>query len=307
MYRFLCIFYYYAITTFIMVSSQLTQRIPPDSWDSHMHIVDVENYALDPSATYRPTSHSLEQALTFETSVGLRNIVLVQPSIYGLNNSCLLDGLRELGAERGRGVVAIDPETFDAQELRTWHELGVRGVRLNLQSTGVELDADQLERQLMLYADAVRPLGWVVQVYVPMKLITLLESIVPKLKVKFCIDHLGQPPLKDYQGVAPYDIPGFSSLIRLLKDGHTYVKLSAPYRMSALPDNSDVDPIAKEVIRVAGNSHVVFATDWPHTRFEGLDIKPWMERVLSWCGDDEHLTERLFRGNAEDLWDVKRL
>ncbi|SPJ71505.1 related to TIM barrel metal-dependent hydrolase [Fusarium torulosum] len=289
-----------------MVSSQLTQRIPPDSWDSHMHIVDVENYALDPSATYRPTSHSLEQALTFETSVGLRNIVLVQPSIYGLNNSCLLDGLRELGTERGRGVVAIDPEAFDAQELRTWHDLGVRGVRLNLQSTGVELDADQLERQLMLYADAVRPLGWVVQVYVPMKLITLLESIVPKLKVKFCIDHLGQPPLKDYQGVAPYDIPGFSSLIRLLKNGHTYVKLSAPYRMSALPDNSDVDPVAKEVIRVAGNSQVVFATDWPHTRFEGLDIKPWMERVLGWCGEDEHLIERLFKGNAEDLWDAKR-
>ncbi|KAF5665979.1 tim barrel metal-dependent hydrolase [Fusarium heterosporum] len=290
-----------------MASSQLTQQIPPDSWDSHMHIVDVENYALDPSATYRPTSHSLEQALAFEYSVGLHNIVLVQPSIYGLDNSCLLDGLRALGSERGRGVVAIDPEAFDANELRAWHELGVRGVRLNLQSVGLALDAAQLERQLMLYADAVRPLGWVVQVYVPMDMITLLESIVPKLNVKFCIDHLGQPPLKDYQGAEIYDIPGFSSLIRLLKDRKTYVKLSAPYRMSALSDYSDVDPIAKEVIHVAGKSQVVFATDWPHTRFEGLDIKPWMEKVLTWCGDDDHLKERLFKGNAEDLWDVKRL
>ncbi|KAM0344438.1 hypothetical protein ACHAPU_007622 [Fusarium lateritium] len=290
-----------------MASSQLTKQIPPDSWDSHMHIVDVENYALDPSATYRPTSHSLKQALAFESSVGLRNIVLVQPSIYGLDNSCLLDGLRTLGPERGRGVVAIDPEAFDANELRAWHELGVRGVRLNLQSVGLALEAAQLERQLMLYADAVRPLGWVVQVYVPMDMIALLESIIPKLNVKFCIDHLGQPPLKDYQGAEIYDIPGFSSLIRLLKDGQTYVKLSAPYRMSALSDYSDVDPIAKEVIRVAGKSQVVFATDWPHTRFEGLDIKPWMEKVLTWCGDDDHLKERLFKGNAEDLWDVKRL
>jgi predicted TIM-barrel fold metal-dependent hydrolase len=82
--------------------------------------------------------------------------------------------------------------------------------------------------------------------------------------------------------------------------------LSAPYRIAAQSDYSDLDPIAKEVIRIAGNSHVVFATDWPHTRFEGLDIKPWMKKVVGWCGEDEHLKGRLFRGNAEDLWDVKR-
>ena len=290
-----------------MASPELAQLIPPDSWDSHMHIVDVENYELDPSATYRPTSHSLEQALDFEASVGLQNIVLVQPSIYGLNNSCLLDGLRDLGSERGRGVVAIDPEAYDADELRKWHELGVRGVRLNLQSVGAELNATELEKQLTQYADAVRSLGWVVQVYVPMKMIELLEPIIPKLNVKFCIDHLGQPPLKDNQGVDMYDLPGFPSLARLLKDGLTYVKLSAPYRIAAQADYSDLDPLAKEVIRIAGKSHVVFATDWPHARFEGLDIGPWMEKVVSWCGDDEQLKERLFRGNAEDLWDVKRL
>ncbi|KAF4447420.1 hypothetical protein F53441_9031 [Fusarium austroafricanum] len=289
-----------------MSLSNLTQLIPPHSWDSHMHIIDVENYELDPSAKYTPESHTLDQALTFEASVGLQNIVLVQPSIYGLNNSCLLDGLRALDSERGRGVVTIDPEDFNVDELRSWHELGVRGVRLNLLSNGLEMNAKELERQLTLYADAVRPLGWVVQVYVSMDMVALIEPVVPKLNVKFCIDHLGHPDLKKYQGVAPYDIPGFSSLINLLKNGHTYVKLSAPYRMSKLPDYSDLDPLAKEVIRVAGKSHVVFATDWPHTRFEGLDIKPWMEKVVEWCGDDEHLKERLFRGNAEDLWDVKR-
>ncbi|RYC93097.1 hypothetical protein BFJ63_vAg4232 [Fusarium oxysporum f. sp. narcissi] len=289
-----------------MTSPNLAQRIPPDSWDSHMHIVDVENYTLDASAKYRPTSHTLDQALAFETGVGLRNIVLVQPSIYGLDNSCLLDGLRALGTERGRGVVAIDPEVVNEEELRSWHGLGVRGVRLNILSNELAIDAAELERQLMLYADAVRPLGWVVQVYVPMDMVTLLEPIIPKLNVKFCIDHLGQPPLNKYAGADPYDIPGFTSLINLLKNGQTYVKLSAAYRMSTLPDYSDLNPIAKEVIRVAGKTHVVFATDWPHTRFEGLDIKPWMERVLSWCGDDEHLKERLFRGNAEDLWDVQR-
>ncbi|KAF5027715.1 hypothetical protein F66182_199 [Fusarium sp. NRRL 66182] len=284
--------------------SQL-KRIPPDAWDSHMHIIDPQKYPLDPSATYIPSPHTLSQALTFETSVNIRNIVLVQPSIYGLDNACVLEGLRTLGPERARAVVAFDPEAVDTETLTAWHELGVRGVRLNLQSNEVTVEEEELERQLRAYADAVRALGWVVQVYVPMHMITFLEPIIPTLNIKFCIDHLGYPSLKDQTG-DPYDIAGFSSLARLLKDGHTYAKLSAPYRMSSLPDYSDLDPVAKEVLRLGGKNCLVFATDWPHTRYEGLDIKPWMEKVLGWCGDDEDLIERLFRGNAEDLWDVNR-
>ncbi|KAM5355279.1 hypothetical protein ACJ41O_001925 [Fusarium nematophilum] len=286
--------------------SSLADRIPLGAWDSHMHVLDVENYALSPAAKYRPNSHSLDQALAFEAGVGIRNIVLVQPSIYGLDNTCLIDTLRALGPDRGRGVVAFDPAAMTPDTLREWHALGVRAVRLNVQSHELAVDADYLAEQLRRYADAVRPLGWAVQVYVPMHMITLLEPIVPTLNIRFCIDHIGYPSLKGHQSSDPYDLPGFSSLARLLKDGHTYVKLSAPYRMSLLPDHSDLEPIAREVIRLGGTSRVVFATDWPHTRYEGLDIRPWMETVLDWCGQNEHLIERLFRGNAEDLWDVPR-
>jgi predicted TIM-barrel fold metal-dependent hydrolase len=64
--------------------------------------------------------------------------------------------------------------------------------------------------------------------------------------------------------------------------------------------------MARELLRIAGKTSVVFATDWPHTRFEGLDIRPFIERVIEWCGRDEKLIDRLFRGNAEQLWGVKR-
>lgn len=284
----------------------LAERIPPGAWDSHMHVLDVENYALSPAAMYRPNSHSLEDALSFEAQVGIRNIVLVQPSIYGLDNTCLIDTLRDLGPERGRGVVAFDPPAMTPDTLREWHDLGVRAVRLNVQSNELTVDAQELADQLHEYADVVRPFGWAVQVYVPMHMITLLEPIVPSLNIRFCIDHIGYPSLRGHNSTDPYDLPGFASLARLLKNGHTYVKLSAPYRMSLRPDHSDIEPIAKEVIRLGGTTRVVFATDWPHTRYEGLDIRPWMETVLDWCGDDEYLIQRLFTGNAEDLWDVPK-
>lgn len=282
----------------------LASRIPSGAWDSHMHILDPDNYPLAPTAVYRPSTFSLAQALTFESSVGIRNIVLVQPSIYGVDNTCLLDALQELGSARGRGVVAFDPETVDARTIERWHGLGVRGVRLNVQSNEVTIDEWELADRLRRYADAVRPFGWAVQVYIPMNMITLLEPMIPTLDIRFCIDHIGCPSLANQQSEDPYDLPGFPSLARLLRAGHTFVKLSAPYRMSAVSDYSDIEPVAKEVLRLAGTSRVVFATDWPHTRYESLDIRPWMETVLDWCGDDEYLIQRLFTGNAEDLWDV---
>lgn len=84
------------------------------------------------------------------------------------------------------------------------------------------------------------------------------------------------------------------------------MKLSAPYRISKSQDDwEELRPIAQEILKVAGESRVVFATDWPHTRFEGLDIRPWMELLLELCGENEYLKERLFRENAQDLWGVK--
>lgn len=285
----------------------IAQRIPPDAWDSHMHVVDPDTYPLGPEAAYRPNTYSLQQALAFEATVGIRNIVLVQPSIYGDDNTCTLDALRALGPERGRAVVQFDPATITAAQLREWHQLGVRGVRLNIQSYEREVDAAGLSRALHRYADAVRDLGWAVQIYLPMPLIPLLEPIVPALNVRFCIDHMGHPLLDGQSSTAdPYRLPGFPSLVRLLQTSNTYIKLSAPYRTSKVPDYTDIDPVAKELIKLAGTSRIVFATDWPHTRYEGLDIRPWMETVLGWCGDDDFLRERLFRGNAEDLWDVMR-
>ncbi|KAG9258172.1 amidohydrolase [Emericellopsis atlantica] len=303
----------YTVTTTTTTTTATPQKpvnlpspqIPKDAWDSHMHVID-NRYPLAPDAAYRPNTFTVHDAQRFEAGVGIRNIVLVQPSIYGHDNSCMLDALQALGSHRARAVVAFDPETTSHEQLLAWHEMGVRGVRLNICSYGKQVEPGDIERLLRQYADAVRPLNWVVQVYIPMALISQLEPIVPTLNVRFCIDHLGQPDLDDATTCDPYQIPGFASLARLLQGGHVFVKLSAPYRLSRLDDQRDLEPVAKEVIRLGGKSRVVFATDWPHTRYEGLDIRPWIEKVIKWCGNDGVLVDRLFRGNAEDLWSVTR-
>lgn len=227
-----------------------------------MHIVDASKYPLSPSAIYKPSKHTIAQAVAFETSVGASNVVIVQPSIYGYDNSCLLDSLRTLGPSIARGVVAFDPDTTTIATLRQWHELGVRGVRVNLQSTSKSMSHDEMGSVLRTYADIVRPLGWVIQVYIPMVMTEALEQIVPDLGVRVCIDHMGSPGIpSNTSDLDPYSLDGFASLVRLLQAGNTWVKLSAAYRFSK--NVGDVELIAKELLRVAP-SRILFATDWPH-------------------------------------------
>ena len=225
----------------------------------------------------------------------------------------MLDALRQLGPQHARAVVAFDPNTTSVSTLQVWHRIGVRGARFNLQSVGKTRDSNELAAILHQYADMIRPLDWVLQLYVPIAKIIALEKIIPELQVRVCFDHFGQPELPDPDINSPYSItgnpyllPGFASLINLLEQGNTFVKMSAPYRISTEAEQRDLEPVAKELLRVAGKSRIVFATDWPHTRFEGLDIRPFMERVVEWCGEDKVLTERVFKSNAEDLWGIKQ-
>ncbi|KAL2211614.1 amidohydrolase 2 [Sarocladium strictum] len=282
----------------------LARRLPPGSWDSHMHVVDPDRYPLASGASYQPQKHTLHDAISFEASVGIANIVLVQPSIYGYDNSCLLDALAKLGQQRARGVVVCDVKNTTARQLSEWHRLGVRGIRLNYVSNGSDFSPDQLHSSLREHANLIRSFGWVLQVYVPMSLLDALREIAPTLGVKLCIDHMGYPSLPDTPVEDPYQIPGFETLIQLLEQPNVFVKLSAPYRISKLQSQADLDPVAQEIIRLRGMDRVVFATDWPHTRFEGLDIRPWMEKVLDWCEHNPQLRDRLFVDNAKELWDA---
>ncbi|KAJ5820564.1 Amidohydrolase 2 [Penicillium riverlandense] len=287
-------------------TAPLRQRIPPHSWDSHMHVVEPQRFPVSPAAVYQPSAYTLTDALAFESALGIQNMVLVQPSIYGTDNSCLMDALMKIGPEGGRGIVVVDPTIVPAETLDEWHTLGVRGLRVNLQSIGRVMDKVELERTLTQHADIARPRNWIVEVYLPLNMIPFLEQIVPCLGIRICIDHFGSPELSSvlrYQDSTPFDpytLPGFASLISLLRAGHTYIKVSAPYRLSKDRRLHDLLVMAREFLHVAPG-RVIYATDWPHTRFTGVDIGPFTECCLQLCAGKPGLAEMLFRRNTEEM------
>ncbi|KAJ6191280.1 hypothetical protein N7519_001301 [Penicillium mononematosum] len=269
-------------------SVSLKQRLPPKSWDSHMHVVEPDRFPVSPTAVYKPTPHTLPEALAFESDLGVENLVFVQPSVYGTDNSCLLDALRRLGPSRGRGVVVVDPATVKPETLSEWHTLGVRGLRINLQSVGKVMDKFELEETLLQHAELARPRNWVIEIYLPS-----IWSRCPDLT-----------SWEDHGATFnPYNLQGFSSLISLLRAGRTYVKMSAPYRLSKDDQMRDLQAMAREFLSVAPNK-VIYATDWPHTRFSSVDISPFTECCLELCATKPGLAERLFRRNTEEMLGV---
>jgi predicted TIM-barrel fold metal-dependent hydrolase len=241
-------------------------------------------------------------------TLGLERVVLVQPSVYGTDNRCLLDGLRALG-ERARGVVVVGDEA-GAEELRRLHAAGVRGVRLNAVSAGAPR-VDRLAGQIRNLSRRIGPLGWHVQLYLPSKLLATLEPVLARLEVPAVVDHMADLPV-----AATGDREAQGSLLRLLASGRVWVKLSAPYRVPGAED----DPAAlRALVRTmieARPDRLLWGSDWPHTpphpgaakgpaprqRFRPLDTGRLLDNLADWAPDDA-ARQLILAENPKRLYD----
>lgn len=229
-------------------------RLPAGTCDCHVHVCGPQTrYAYHPNRRYTPPDALMSDYVAMARKVGIARAVLVQPSVYMADNSALLDALAESDFPL-RGVAVVD-RVLDEAELKHMHDLGVRGLRLNLRhSNGAPADiAPQL-------ASRVAPMGWHLQFRVDPKDFATIEPLLDTLGVDIVIDHIGQVPVEEGLGGA-----SFRTLLRLVGKGRCWVKLSAPMRMSAgeLP-YSDVTPFVQALVKAAPE-RMVWATDWPHT------------------------------------------
>ena len=79
--------------------------------------------------------------LAMHAQLGIERVVMTQPSIYGTDNSAMLDAVARI-PDRARAIVAVAGDVSDG-ELESLHASGARGIRLNLDNVGgmpVELD-----------------------------------------------------------------------------------------------------------------------------------------------------------------------
>jgi predicted TIM-barrel fold metal-dependent hydrolase len=231
--------------------------VPDGACDCHTHVfADAARFPFAAGRGYTPPPAAADDLLALLRALGLSRVVIVQPSVYGSDNSCTLDGMRRLGT-RARGVAVIDDTTSDAA-LHEMRAAGIRGVRINLETAG-ETDPALARKKLNEAAARVAPLGWHVQTYARLSVIAALEHDMARLPVPLVIDHFGGAA-----AAGGIDQPGFSALLALVRSGNAHVKISGAYRSSdKAPDYGDVAPLARALI-AANPDRIVWGTDWPH-------------------------------------------
>jgi predicted TIM-barrel fold metal-dependent hydrolase len=235
-------------------------EVPAGACDCHVHIFGPrDRYPLAEDRTFAPGLAGVDDIVAVHRRLGIERLVIVQASVQGTDNRCIVDALAQLHA-RGRQAraVAVVPAHCRTAELDALHAAGVRGLRVNLQSHGVT-DAAAARRRMQAAAAVAAAMGWHVQAYTALPVIAALADTIAALPVPLVLDHFG---LAD-PAPGPAQ-PGLAALLELVRSGCVYVKLSAPYRIVHRPDGADGEPLARAFIE-AGPDRMLWGTDWPHT------------------------------------------
>jgi predicted TIM-barrel fold metal-dependent hydrolase len=257
--------------------TKVTFKIPAGACDCHVHVFgDPRQYAYAENRTYTPESASVDELRSLLSALHLDRVVVVQPSVYGTDNSCTLDGVRKLGM-RARGVAVIDEKTPETT-LDEMARDGIRGVRLNLATAGVT-DPGAAQKRFQDAVERVRRRNWHVQLNTQLSVIEALSAELMASPVPLVFDHFGGA-----RAATGVQQPGFSSLINLVNSGKAYVKISAAGdgMSSQGPDYPDVAPLAKALV-AANPQRILWGSNWPHPDAaqvagrKNTDIAPLMQ------------------------------
>jgi predicted TIM-barrel fold metal-dependent hydrolase len=229
---------------------------PADSgWDCHVHVFDAAAPCLP--GHYRPAHRPLQAIETLAAAHGVKHLVLVQPSVYGTDNSVMLKALQdEPGRHRGVAVVA---DGVSSAELAALHTAGVRGVRFNRVSPVGE--GGDLHQRFTALAPRLRELGWHVQWYTSADQLPAVAELHATSGLSCVLDHLG-----GFGAGIAADHAGWQAAEALADQG-AWLKLSGWYRLNAQAPYHGLRPQIQRLARLFGE-RLVWGSDWPHTAFK---------------------------------------
>lgn len=265
---------------------------PPGSCDCHAHVIgDPTKYPFTANRSFTPVEASARQYRSMLDMLGIDRMVVVQPSVYGSDNSCTLDAIATLGIDRCRGVAAIDAGT-DVKTLRTMDDGGIRAARfITVAKGGASLE------QFRAVGELVASVGWHVEMYTAPEVWRELTPTIKALPVEVVIDHMGKLPAH-----ANGDGQDFQTILRLLDTGRCWIKLCGYRNSVAGYPYEDVVPLARRLIAHAPE-RCVWGTDWPHTNVKNYmpDDGELLDLLHAWAPEDD-VRRRILVDNPATLY-----
>ncbi|KAG9249813.1 uncharacterized protein F5Z01DRAFT_696201 [Emericellopsis atlantica] len=286
---------------------------PKGGWDTHHHIFEPNSYPYSPSRHLTPPAATIEAFEDFRKKLGFTKSVLTHGLSYGDDCTSLKAFVGRLGKPRTSGVGVIDPYATSDEEILDMHAAGVCGLRVNLYAQGAMEDVELQKKTLRAYLDRIvaLSLSWsLTMTTIRTEFWDILEPFVKQhlvpAGVPLITDHfalLKAPSMLSGQHRQnPTEQPGFQSIMRLIRHGHLFIMLSAPYRVSEQgPHYEDLEFLVRACVD-ANKHQVIWGSDWPHTPrmkvrthedamkeapFLDVDDVAWIRSLRKWLSDEE--------------------
>ncbi len=258
--------------------------IEPPIVDAHAHIFSAD-MPVAKSAWFRPEhAFTAEQYLAVLDAHGIAFGVIAGISIFGFYNDYMIEMLRKYKRLRGTAIV---PSTTDRNALERMKEDGVVGIRLQLTRQDLpDLAGDEYRLLFRRLADLDLHIEVVVEGPRWPQVLPVLEASGARI----VIDHFAHPDPQ--HGV---DCAGFQAVLRSVERGRTWVKLSAPFRLTwAAPGQAQRDPrsvtlageAARCLLQNAGTERLVWGSDCPFVGHEpSVSYADLLDEFYGWCPD----------------------
>ena len=235
-------------------------RFPALACDTHAHICGpVARFSYADERIYTPPDALVPDYVRLLKAIGCGRAVLVQPSVYGTDNTVLLAALKEIRASGidCRGVAVIDKDVTE-EELTRFDDAGIRGIRFNLvdvanPKTGLPLD------EIRALCARIAALDWHAELLIHVDDYPDFDVLFADWPVDIVIGHMGYSRLG--RGT---DAQGFQAMLRLAGQGRCWIKMAGPYRISSgdLPYREAGD-FARALVENVPD-RLIWGTDWPH-------------------------------------------
>jgi predicted TIM-barrel fold metal-dependent hydrolase len=252
----------------------ISPALPAGAVDCHFHVFR-EGAPLATQRSYTPQIVTLADWVAFADGANVRRGVLIQPSVYGFDNSVLIEALAA-APDRLRGIVVLPPGTPTA-ELARLDRLGVRGVRINTRNKGgLPFDA------MTALAKDVAGFGWTLQFQLDPMQLSLIADLAPALGVPVVVDHMGFIALDRSDADR-----SLVDLQHLLDVKHCYTKVSAPYRLTQAARYDAFGEAVATLVR-SHPDRLLWGSDWPHTELwaDVPDDAELIRHSIDWFGDE---------------------
>ncbi|MGC1441286.1 MAG: amidohydrolase family protein, partial [Burkholderiaceae bacterium] len=237
-------------------------NVPAGACDTHAHLfTEAALNRYSDKRGYTPPIASIDSFRSMHKVLGIERAVLTQPSVYGTDNTAILEAVAR-HSDTMRAVVAVGNDVTE-KELERLNESGVKGVRVNIVDKGGMPfnDLNDVKR----FTERIAQYGWHLEFLLHAQDFPEMRKDFGSLPVNIVVGHLGY--MKTSYGL---DNPGFNELLAMTRDGKCWVKLTGSYRITGeqQPPYNDVIPYGQALVSAAPN-RMLWGSDWPHPSYYG--------------------------------------